>query len=278
MGFAIQKWNSASLALQPGHNPHMKKSSQPIPSYAGALRHAPADKRIEILRLVGKSGSISQAAREAGVSYKAAWQAVDTLSNLAGVALLVRAVGGVGGGGARLTSAGEQLLDAARQMDGARLDVLQRFTGGAAQALSGTGLRTSMRNHLPCQVTRVQFAQDGDPMARVVLCLPEGGEITSLITLESAELLGLQSGLPVLVLCKATAVKVSAGPLPAREHVYHLAGRVARLSRGTLRDEVVMTLPGDLQLVGFADRPNRLRVGSKVTACVEENAVVLALM
>jgi molybdate transport system regulatory protein len=194
------------------------------------------------------------------------------------VALLVRAVGGVGGGGARLTPAGEQLLDAARQMDGARLNVLQRFSGGAAQALSGTGLRTSMRNHLPCRVTEVQVSEAGDPMARVVLSMAEGGGIASLITLESAELLALQNGMSVLALCKATAVTVCADLLPAREHRNQLSGRVARVSRGSLRDEVVMTLPGDLQLVGFADRPNRLRVGSKVTACVEENAVVLALV
>jgi len=37
-------------------------------------------------------------------------------------------------------------------------------------------------------------------------------------------------------------------------------------------------LPGEFQLVGFADHPNRLRAGSRVTACVDENAVVLALV
>ena len=45
---------------------------------AAALGHGPADKRLEILQLVGRHGSISQAARSAGVSYKAAWQAIDT--------------------------------------------------------------------------------------------------------------------------------------------------------------------------------------------------------
>ena len=256
----------------------MKNNRDLIVSYAGALGHAIADKRIEILRLVGQSGSISQAARDAGVSYKAAWQALDTLSNMAGAALVARSVGGVGGGGARLTPAGEQLLDAARQMDGARRDVLARFSGGAAQALSGVGLRTSMRNHLPCRVTQLQTPVSGDPMVRVVLCLPEEGEIASSITRESAELLGLQPGLSVLALCKATALTIGAGQVPAREHVNQLSGRVARLSRGRLRDEVVISLPGGLQLVGFADRPNRLRVGSKVSACIEENAVVLALV
>src|SRR6478752_1329068 len=87
---------------------------------AGALGHQPADKRLEILRRVAAVGSISQAARDAGVSYKAAWQALDTLSNLAGAALVERAVGGSGGGGARLSAAGEQVLQAADQMGRAR--------------------------------------------------------------------------------------------------------------------------------------------------------------
>ena len=37
------------------------------------LGYAQADKRLQILQLVGEQGSISQAARTAGISYKAAW-------------------------------------------------------------------------------------------------------------------------------------------------------------------------------------------------------------
>lgn len=260
-----------------------------------ALGHEPADKRMDILRLIGATGSISEAARQAGVSYKAAWQAVHTLTNLAGVALVDRAVGGAGGGGASLTAAGEQLLDAARQMDVARREVLARFSGGAAQALPGAGLRTSMRNNMPCHVTALMLSTPDDPMVRVALALPQGAQLTASITRESAELLGLQSGLALLALCKATAVRIRAEVPPKLEVTMTkvnaegdlneasvrgpanlMFGKVARLSRGGQRDEVVMTLPGDLQLVGFSDHPNRLRVGSKVTACVEENAVVLA--
>jgi molybdate transport repressor ModE-like protein len=50
-----------------------------------------ADRRIAILRGIAQSGSISQAARDVGVSYKAAWQAIDTLTNLAGVPLVAAA-------------------------------------------------------------------------------------------------------------------------------------------------------------------------------------------
>ena len=253
-----------------------------------ALTHQPADKRMDILRLIGATGSISEAARQAGVSYKAAWQAVHTLTNLAGVALVDRAVGGAGGGGARLTAAGDQLLEASRQMDVARREVLARFSGGAAQALPGAGLRTSMRNNLPCQVGQLITSSPDDPMVRVVLVLPQCAQVTASITRESAELLGLQLGLALLALCKATAVRIfqAVMPLPespdetsvtrAGDSSNLMVGKVARLSRGSQRDEVVMTLPGDLQLVGFADHPNRLRVGSKVCAQVEENAVVLA--
>ena len=54
---------------------------------ADALGLDAVDKRLDILRRIGEAGSISEAARGAGVSYKAAWQAIDTLSNLAGTAL-----------------------------------------------------------------------------------------------------------------------------------------------------------------------------------------------
>ena len=241
-----------------------------------SLGYAPADKRIELLRRVGECGSISQAARSAGVSYKAAWQAIHTLTNLAGELLVDSSVGGAGGGGARLTAAGARLLRAAEQMDAARHDVLARINDPAAQALAAP--RTSMRNHLPCTVARLDSVGPGDPLVRVVLALPEGGEMTSLITRESAQLLGLAPGLDLLALCKATAVRIGpwgddASPADANR----LPGRVLRAARGTRHDELTLTLAGGLQLVGFAAHPNRLRAGSRAQAQVEPSAVVLAL-
>ncbi|MFD1712273.1 LysR family transcriptional regulator [Ottowia sp. GY511] len=245
------------------------------------MGYAQADKRLQILQLVGEQGSISQAARTAGISYKAAWQAIHTLTNLAGMPLVDSAVGGSGGGGARLTPAGVRLLEAAHQMDVARRGVLERINAPSAAALAGP--RTSMRNHLPCRVARLESDGARDPMVRVVLALADGGELASLITRESAELLALAPGLPVLALCKATAVRVaSLTDVAARARgatvpVNRLAGKVARLSRGVQRDEAVVTLAGGLQLVGFAARPNRLRSGSRAVAELDESAVVVAL-
>ena len=242
---------------------------------ARAMGYAQADKRIQILHLVGQHGSISQAARAAGVSYKAAWQAIHTLTNLAGEPLVDSSVGGAGGGGAQLTPAGARLLEVAVQMESARRDVLARINSPSASALAGP--RTSMRNHLPCSIARLESDGARDPMVRAVLALPGGDELASLLTRESVELLGLRPGMSVLALCKATAVQIEPLDAPVGDASNRLPGRVLRAARGTSRDELVLTLSGGQQLVGFAARPNRLRAGSRAQARVEASAVVLAL-
>lgn len=249
---------------------------KPLLALDSALSHATADKRVDILRLVARSGSISQAGREAGVSYKAAWQAIDTLTNLAGVPLVESAVGGAGGGGARITPAGLQLLAAADELAQARGQVLARLQeGGAQKALAPLSIRTSMRNQLPCQVQ----ALDGQgQIVRVRLALADGSVLASRITRESAELLGLQEGLAVYALCKATAVSVRrAADAPAKRQANQLPGRAGRVSRGESGDEVAATLDAGLQLVGFAPAASGLRSGSRVVVAVEESAVVIAL-
>jgi molybdate transport system regulatory protein len=240
---------------------------------AGALGHLTADKRVEILRRVGAAGSISQAAREAGVSYKAAWQALDTLSNLAGAPLVERAVGGAGGGGARLTPAGEQLLRAADQLAHARDQVLGRLRDEPAgmPQLAALSLRTSMRNQLPAAVRAVR----GDAGAvRVALALAGGQALAARITRESAQLLGLRAGLPVLALCKATAVAMSPA-LPTGADRNILAGVASRGTRALAGGEVAAGLEGGAQLVGFARGP--VKAGAAVFAAIDVSAVVIAL-
>ena len=256
----------------------MPKTSPSKVFFSGALAQPSADKRIAILERIGHSGSISQAAREAGVSYKAAWQAIDTLTNLAGVMLVERVVGGAGGGGARLTDAGVQLLDAAGQLERARQQVLARLQAGGAAAqavpsLTPLSVRTSMRNQLPCQVQSLDM--DGS-IVRVRLGWGAESSLVSRITIESAELLSLHPGLSVLALCKATAVAVGrvAAQKPASNQ---LPGRAVRVSRGASGDEVSLTLETGLKLVGFAPPASGIRIGSRVIALVDESAVVVAL-
>ncbi len=269
----------------------MKKAATTAPTFDSALSHEPTDKRIEILRLIGDSGSISQAARQAQVSYKAAWQAIDTLTNLANVVLVERAVGGAGGGGAKITEAGRQLLAVAGQLAESRRQVLAHARAGApspslaAPALSHIGVRTSMRNQLPCQVEKLDAKGQ---MVRVHLRLGGGALLVSRITKASTELLGLQRGQAVLALCKATAVQVTAqapedagSSAPSNPDTSSasqaLSGRVVRISRGATGDEVSLQLDAGLQLVGFAPIGSGLKTKAPVNALIDESAVVIAL-
>lgn len=238
----------------------------------GALGDASADKRVQILRAVAGAGSISQAARVCGVSYKAAWQALDTLSNLAGVPLVERAVGGSGGGGAHLTAAGEQLLRAADELARSRDQVLSRLARRAAPAgIAALALRTSMRNQLPCVVERLRAAAGA---MQATLRLPGGEALPARITRESAQLLGLRPGLPVLALFKATAVEVAGG---AQDAAHALAGTVARSPAGGRPGEVALDLPSGQRIVGFAETGHGLRRGAPCVARIGESAVVIAL-
>lgn len=288
-----------------------RPAAAPAPlAFSDALAHGPADRRVAVLREIGRGGSISQAARAVGVSYKAAWQAVDTLTNLAGTPLVQRLVGGAGGGGARLTEAGHALLRAADALAQARAGVLAAAAvavsgegGGLSQAAppaarpaAGLALRTSMRNQWPCVVQALEI--DG-AVARVRLRgeLPAGTHpaerpagrlhLVARITRESGELLGLRPGAAVLALCKATAVRARALPpvrsaargLPEATEPNTWPGRVARVSRGGAQgDEVVADLDAGVRMVGFAPDGSGLRAGRRVALSVDESAVVLAVL
>ncbi len=257
--------------------------ASPTLNLAGVLGQHSTDKRIDILRRIGAGGSISEAARQAGVSYKAAWQAIETLSNLAGTPLVMKAVGGSGGGGAVLTDAGRQVLQAAGLLEQARSDVLARLEPGASgearregnPRLAAMALRTSMRNQFPCEVKRLSPTAG---LVRVGLQLPGGGVLYSRITRDSAQLLQLTRGMSVLALCKATAVQVTAQLDDTdRATCNLLPGRVLRASRAAQGGEVSLQLDGGVSIVGLAAAGHRLKVDQPAVATIEESGVVIAM-
>ena len=246
--------------------------------FAEAFGNEVADKRLDILRRLRDAGSISEAARGAGVSYKAAWQAIEVLSNLAGAALVEKAVGGSGGGGARLTPAGEQLLEAAALLAQARnsvLSVLEKRQGNTLNlsTLVGLGLRTSMRNQLPCRILSIEKRSSA---AWIGLELSYGARLVSKITQESAELLGLQVGMPALALCKASAVTVQpqADGLPDHNQLW---GDIRSPGDAESGGELSVSLASGMQVVGFAGPHATFHAGQPAVAWMDAAAVVIAL-
>jgi molybdate transport system regulatory protein len=75
--------------------------------------------KIVLLEEIGRHGSISAAGRALRMSYRRAWELVEDLNRHLGTPVVAAMTGGAGGGGARLTEAGEALVAAYRAIEAA---------------------------------------------------------------------------------------------------------------------------------------------------------------
>ncbi|HLY53768.1 MAG TPA: hypothetical protein VKQ31_12200 [Steroidobacteraceae bacterium] len=89
--------------------------------------------KIALLEHIGASGSLSQAARELGMSYRRAWQLLASLNSCFRARAVTTARGGRGGGGAALTGFGRELIRAYRKFDAEVQDRARRHFGSISR-------------------------------------------------------------------------------------------------------------------------------------------------
>jgi molybdate transport system regulatory protein len=75
--------------------------------------------KISLLEHIESSGSLSKAARELGMSYRRAWLLLDDINKMFNDPATTASVGGSGGGGARLTDLGREIVKAYREIEDA---------------------------------------------------------------------------------------------------------------------------------------------------------------
>ena len=68
--------------------------------------------RVRLLKAIDKTGSLSQAAKLLNMSYKKAWNLIDSVNKSAKEKVTINSVGGKGGGGAYVTHYGKSLIEA----------------------------------------------------------------------------------------------------------------------------------------------------------------------
>ncbi|KQN50496.1 molybdenum-dependent transcriptional regulator [Pseudomonas sp. Leaf48] len=208
--------------------------------------------RIALLQHIAEQGSITRAAKSAGLSYKAAWDAIDELNNLAQKPLVERVVGGKGGGGAKLSSEGERVLRLYQKLQALQAQVLEAAEDASDLDLLGRlMLRTSARNQLHGKVVAIDSHGRND---LIRLQIAEGLIINAQITHDSTERLELQIGTEVVALIKAGWLDVLA--LDTRETCASncLRGIIEKiLDAEDGPSEVRITLPGGLTLCALAE-------------------------
>jgi molybdate transport system regulatory protein len=249
------------------------------------------DTRVRLLEAIAEHGSISQAAKQVPLSYKAAWDAVDAMNNLAEQPLVERSTGGKAGGGTRLTEHGRRVVALYRAMQAESQRGLDRATallgqqlpeGDAAsfqRLLRRLALRSSARNQFAGSVSALRA---GPVDVEVVIRLDDRLELAAVVTQESAELLGLAVGREVVAMVKASSVMLvvdEALRISARNRFW---GTVSRIVDGPVNAEVTLELGQGRSAVAVVTaesvRTMGLAEGVRAGAVFKVSSVILAVI
>jgi len=230
--------------------------------------------RIDLLRALAEHGSITRAARAHGISYKAAWDAIDAMNTLAGEPLVERSAGGRGGGSSRLTARGARLVDFLELLENESIDLDRPFS-----LLKVLNMKTSARNQFVGTVTSLRSGAVND---EVEITLPGGQRIVAVVTQESTQSLGLRTKMTAIALVKSSSVVVATDLEGARLSARNqLEGRVSKVTPGAVNAEVEIELDGGGRIAAIVTSASvkslGLASGVRATALFKATSVILAV-
>ena len=169
-------------------------------------------KRIRLLKEIHECGSINQAAKNANVSYKSAWDHLQAMHDISPKPLLTRNTGGKHGGGTQLTPYAERLLqlyDLLEQTQEKAFQILHDESIPLNSLLSATARfspQSSARNQFFGKVKHIFDKQINCLIEIEIPALPK--PLYALITKKSAVRLQLVLGKEVMAMIKAPWIKI----------------------------------------------------------------------
>lgn len=241
--------------------------------------------RVELLRAIALKGSITHAAKAVGMSYKAAWDAIDTMNTLAGEALVARSTGGRGGGSTALTARGLRLVERYEQIDAAHqrflrlLDADSIDLGRDFSLLHTLNLKTSAQNQFVGTISSVRTGAVND---EVELTLAGGARIVATVPRDSTQALGLRPDMTAIALLQSSNIIVARGLEGARLSARNLLqGTVTALVPGAVNAEVLIDLDGGGRLAATVSQGSLqtlgLAPGVRASALFNASNVILAV-
>lgn len=241
--------------------------------------------RIALLEKVDALGSITQAAKAVGISYKTAWEMVNQINNLAAAPLVDRATGGKGGGGATLTTAGREVIEQFRIVQEEHRKFLKNLdqrlgdAGSLCQFLRRISMKVSARNVFNGTVASIS---KGAVNAEVSLALKGDTTITAVVTNGAIDNLWLKEGMAAYAIVKASSVVIGTDLAGAKLSTRNLlTGTITKLVEGPVSCEVDLELPGGNTISavitdGSAKRLG-LKVGGSATALFKASSVIIGV-
>jgi molybdate transport system regulatory protein len=241
------------------------------------------ERRMALLAAIGTEGSISAAARKVGLSYKAAWDAVDMMNSLAGDLLVERVTGGKRGGGAHLTGRARELIawyQAAQAEHQRFMEALSRFGPDGTRhmdLLHSMALQTSARNRYEGIIGTIESGRIND---RIRLDLGEGVFLTATLTHASTERLGLIEGRRALAFLKAQAVRIRPQATGNADSNLWTGLIDHRTDDGSLA-EISLDINAKIRITGLAAAGaprGGLLVGTTAMACFQATDVLIGTL
>ena len=241
---------------------------------------------IGLLRAIEQSGSINQAAKQTGLSYKGAWQMIERANNLAPKVLISTATGGSKGGGTSLTAAGLSLLQLFTRLEQQHRQFLQQLNQNLADdpdmqmLLKRQAIKTTATNQLFGVIT---VMQTGAVNAEVLVALKGGELIATALALTELKQLELNIGDDVVLLINDAEIIVITDPgdtgLSARNC---LRGTVIRVQYDGVDAAVAILMPSGDSLVATITQTSaeslELKPGMPAHAVFKSNAVILGAL
>jgi molybdate transport system regulatory protein len=240
---------------------------------------------IALLKAIAASGSINQAARQVGLSYKGAWQIIERANNLAPKVLVATATGGSKGGGTSLTAAGRSLLNLFASLEDKHRQFLRELNRNLVDdadlmlLLKRLDVKTSADNQLFGHISKIQM---GEVNAEVFVTQKGGQQIVASITLAAVKQLDLRIGTDAVMLINSSdiilATELDDCRLSARNR---LGGTIMRIQNDGVNAEIVIRLSGgDTFIVTVTQQSAAnlgLEPGMQICAVFKSNAVMLGV-
>ena len=240
------------------------------------------EKRIRLLEAIAETGSITSAAKRVGLSYKAAWEAVDTMNNLSKNPLVVRVTGGSGGGGTTLTPLGVEVVahysvlkkEYERFLN--QIYTIGNFEMNSLKHIQRIAMQISARNQLMGKIGEIKQAKVN---AEVSIVLKSGVVLVSTITNSAVEELGLEIGDEVVGIIKASSVLISNTLEIATSARNKLGGVITDIKLGDVNAQVSVDIgQNDVVVATITSESVKhlgLSVGKKVCAIIKSSSILI---
>ncbi len=238
---------------------------------------------IELLKAINQSGSLNQAAKQVGLSYKGAWQIIERANNSSPKTLVTTAIGGTKGGGTVLSDAGQALIHLFEELQSAHQLFLKQLNQNLANnpdtvlLFQRLVVKTSARNQLFGTVISILL---GSVSAEITMKLKGNEQIITTISLSDAQELGLTLNSEVLLLLNSSEIMLATIDNPKQFSARnYLACHVIQIEQDLIYAEVTLLFAGGEMLIATITKQSLqnlgLEKGMQVYAVFKTNAPIL---